>query len=155
MENFCPAHIPDKIWSLSHADFFWFFLDYFHFRPVLVFAATPQRHRQAGNLEVPPAAFISGRSYLQAAEKLPEINLHKKMAASGMEHALRTFYVHAAAPASGGNGRAVCCKHRPPAALALTSPFRADCLSAADGVFFGAFAPASPQAPEERLEIGQ
>ena len=36
--------------------------------------------------------------HMRAAEKLPEINLHKKMAASGMEHALRTFYVHAAAP---------------------------------------------------------
>jgi hypothetical protein len=47
---------------------------------------------------------------MRAAEKLPEINPHKKMAASGMEHALRTFYVHAAAPANGGNGRAACCK---------------------------------------------
>jgi hypothetical protein len=33
---------------------------------------------------------------MRAAEKLPEINLHKKMAASGMEHALRTFCVQAA-----------------------------------------------------------
>ena len=76
----------------------------------MVFAATPQRHRQAGNLEVPPATSFSGQSYLQAAEKLLETTLHKKMAASGMEYALRTFYVHAAAPANSGDGRAARCK---------------------------------------------
>ena len=93
--------------------FFWLFLDYFHLRPVLVFAATPQRHRQAGTSRCRlPLPFLA-QFHMRAAEKLPEINPHKKMAASGMEHALRTFYVHAAAPASGGNGRAARCK--PPA----------------------------------------
>jgi hypothetical protein len=48
-----------KFVSLSHAEIFWFFLDYFHFGSVFVFAATPQRHRQADNLEVPPAASFS------------------------------------------------------------------------------------------------
>ena len=56
--------------------------DFFHFIPVLTFAATPQRHRQAGNLEVPPAASCSlPRSCLRRAGRWGTsraFTLHKK-----------------------------------------------------------------------------
>ncbi len=73
---------------------------------LLPHSGTGRRTTSRCRLPLPfPAQF-----HMRAAEKLPEINPHKKMAASGMEHARRTFYVHAAAPANGGNGRAACCK---------------------------------------------
>jgi hypothetical protein len=73
-------------------------LDYSHHRHVFTVAATPQRHRQAGNLEVPPAlsfpAFVEYGQAKRFAGKYKSQSA-QKMAASRKKRTWRTLYVHA------------------------------------------------------------